>query len=76
MTERAAFELTADGFLLTEIAEGVDLQREVLDRIGFAVAISPQLRPMHKALFADGPMGLRAMLLAHGPRPKGRPCRT
>lgn len=36
VTERAVFRLTDEGVELIEIAKGVDLQRDILDRMGFA----------------------------------------
>jgi propionate CoA-transferase len=43
ITERAVFEVTGDGLTLTEIAPGVDVQRHVLDVVGFDVAVSDHL---------------------------------
>jgi propionate CoA-transferase len=43
VTERAVFELTADGLRLLEVADGIDLAADVLDRLPFAVQLAPQL---------------------------------
>jgi propionate CoA-transferase len=64
ITERCVFELDAGGLVLTEIAPGVDLQRDILDLMDFAPRISPQLKPMDAAIFANPGMGLREQLLA------------
>lgn len=64
VTERCVFRLTTAGLELTEIAPGIDLEREVLAQMDFVPAISPQLKLMDAALFADAPMALRASLLA------------
>ena len=41
ITERAVFELRADGLWLTESAPGIDLERQVLDLMGFAPKMAP-----------------------------------
>ncbi len=63
VTDRAVFGLHERGIELLEIAPGLDLQRDVLDRMGFAPVIERPPRPMDASVFGDGPMGLRARLL-------------
>ena len=58
VTERAVFELRADGLWLTEIAPGVDLQTQVLDQMDFVPKIAEPLREMDARIFLDQPMGL------------------
>ncbi|MGK5079151.1 hypothetical protein [Janthinobacterium sp. HLX7-2] len=50
VTERAVFQLTADGLELIEIAPGVDLDRDILQHMGFA-PIMNNVRPMDAGLF-------------------------
>ncbi|MFO0471065.1 MAG: acyl CoA:acetate/3-ketoacid CoA transferase [Pseudomonadota bacterium] len=63
VTDRAVFGLHERGIELLEIAPGLDLQRDVLDRMGFAPVVERPPRPMDASVFGDGPMGLRARLL-------------
>ena len=58
ITERAVFELGEDGLVLTEIAPGVDLQRDILDQMAFAPRVSEHLKEMDDRLFRPEPMGL------------------
>jgi propionate CoA-transferase len=58
VTERAVFQLTADGLRLVEIAPSVDLQRDVLDRLPFAPLVADPLRRMDAAIFQAGRLGL------------------
>lgn len=62
ITERAVFQLTADGLVLTEIAPGVDLEKDILDQMDFKPIISKDLKLMDEAIFKDEPMGLSRLL--------------
>jgi acyl CoA:acetate/3-ketoacid CoA transferase len=58
VTERAVFALDDEGLLLTEIAPGIDLERDVLAQAGGPLRVSPALRPMSASIFRPEPMGL------------------
>ena len=58
ITERCVMELTQDGLVITEIAPGVDLQTDVLDRAAFHLIVSPELTLMSSDLFARELMSL------------------
>ena len=62
ITERCVFRLRAEGLELTEIAPGVDLQRDILDRMDF-VPIMESVQPMDARLFRGEPMQLRKNLV-------------
>ncbi|MBN3817434.1 propionate CoA-transferase [Paraburkholderia sp. Se-20369] len=54
VTERAVFEQTTSGLVLTEVAPGVDVRRDVLDLMAFRPAhILDPLPLMHESLFVD-----------------------
>ena len=57
VTERCVFALRPEGLVLVEIAPGIDLRKDVLDRMGFAPAVSPELKTMDARIFSDAPMG-------------------
>ncbi|MFT4194645.1 acyl CoA:acetate/3-ketoacid CoA transferase [Ottowia sp.] len=62
ITERAVFRLTREGLELIEVAPGVDVQRDVIDRMAFAPIVrAPRL--MDARIFRPEPMGLRDDLL-------------
>ncbi len=62
ITERAVFRLVREGVMLTEIAPGIDLERDVLAQMEFTPILSPALGRMDARLFAEGPFGLREKL--------------
>lgn len=71
VTDRAVFDLSADGIRLTEIAPGISLQDHVLARIGFPVRVAADLKLMDARLFRAEPMGLLAEFAARAPMPRG-----
>lgn len=58
ITERAVFELTPGGVVLTEIAPGADLDKDILDKMEFKPIISSELKLMDERLFRDEVMGM------------------
>jgi acyl CoA:acetate/3-ketoacid CoA transferase len=58
VTERCVLRLEPEGVTLVEIAPGVDLRRDVLDRAEFALRVSPSLKTMDARLFRPEPIGL------------------
>jgi acyl CoA:acetate/3-ketoacid CoA transferase len=64
VTERCVLKLTAEGLAVTEVAPGVDLERDVLAQATFPLLMPTAPRLMDAALFRPGPLGLR---LAGGP---------
>jgi propionate CoA-transferase len=59
ITERCVLRLGAGGLEVTEIAPGLDLERQVLSLMSFRPAVSPDLKPMAPEIFLPAPMGLR-----------------
>ena len=58
ITERCVFELRKDGLTLTEIAPGIDLERDILAQMEFVPIISDTLHEMPYQIFVEGPMNL------------------
>ena len=58
ITERCVLRLVDGGLQLIEIAPGVDLERDVLARMGFRPQLAPDLQEMDMAIFTDAPLGL------------------
>lgn len=52
-TERAVFRLTPEGLLLTEVAPGVDVRKQILDQMDFAPLMPHPPKLMDKEIFQD-----------------------
>ncbi|MEV0946517.1 CoA-transferase [Rhodococcus sp. NPDC049939] len=68
VTERAVLELRLEGLTVTEIAPGVDLQRDVLDKSEFELLVDPNLKTMSGELFSPKLQNLRLSPLPEHPR--------
>ncbi|MEZ5670787.1 MAG: CoA-transferase [Alphaproteobacteria bacterium] len=56
VTERAVFRLADKGVELIEVARGIDVRRDVLDRLGFAPIVARDPAPMDARHFAPPPV--------------------
>ncbi|MEA4922941.1 MAG: hypothetical protein VB031_06185 [Eubacteriaceae bacterium] len=59
ITERAVFRLTENGLTLTEIAPGVDLEKDIIEKMEFRPHIDPDLKEMDPRLFRPENMGIK-----------------
>lgn len=60
ITERAVFELRDGKVTLIEIAEGLDVENDVIAHMGFVPDVADDLKPIDARVFSEGPMGLAA----------------
>ena len=68
VTERCVFRLGDAGLILTEVAPGIDLERDILALLPFKLSVHLENstgtpHPMDKRIFQTGPMGLRERML-------------
>ncbi len=56
VTERAVFKLVDEGIMLVEIAEGIDLENDVLAKMSFKPLISKDLKIMDPRIFKEEKM--------------------
>ncbi len=62
ITERAVFALEDDGLVLTEVAPGIDVERDVLGQMGFRPRVADDVRRDGPATLRDWPDGPRGRL--------------
>lgn len=59
ITERCVFELRKDGLYLIEVAPGIDIQTQIIAKMGFTPKLDSNLRLMDSRLFREENMGLK-----------------
>ncbi|RPH75512.1 acyl CoA:acetate/3-ketoacid CoA transferase [bacterium] len=59
VTERCVFVLTPDGMELTEVAPGVDIEKDILAKMAFKPIIKGKPALMDPRIFQADPMGLK-----------------
>ncbi|MEM9629120.1 MAG: acyl CoA:acetate/3-ketoacid CoA transferase [Pseudomonadota bacterium] len=59
VTERCVMKLTGDGLIVTEIAPGIDLARDILEQAATPLDVAPDLREMDARLFQPGLLRLQ-----------------
>ena len=58
ITERCVFKLTKEGLMITEIAKGIDLEKDILAHMEFRPLIAENVKVMDERLFLEEKMGL------------------
>ena len=58
ITERCVFKLTADGLTVTEVAPGIDIERDILAQAATPMKVANDIKVMDPRLFRPEPMGL------------------
>ncbi len=62
VTERCVFRLEEGGLTLAEVAPGIDVERDILQRLPFSVKVDGPA-PMDPVVFRNAPMRLRERML-------------
>ena len=63
ITERCVLKLVPEGLELIEVAPGIDLDRDILGQMDFRPVLRGTPATMDPRIFAQGPMGLRELIL-------------
>lgn len=62
VTERAVFVMTDTGIKLTEIARGIDLQKDILDQMEFVPEIADDLKEINPIIYRNGLIDMKSLL--------------
>jgi propionate CoA-transferase len=66
VTERAVFRIGAQGLELSEVAPGIDLERDIFQQMDFRPQVAADLKEMDVRLFHPGLMNLREDVTRRG----------
>ncbi len=58
VTERAVFRLTASGLMLTEVAPGIDIERDIIAQMEFRPLMAADIKTMDGRIFYPSAMGI------------------
>lgn len=58
VTERCVIRLVEEGLMVTEVAPGLDIRRDILDQAATPLRVAPDVKMMDERLFRDAPFGL------------------
>lgn len=58
ITERCVMTLEEDGLVVNEIAPGIDLDKDILEKMHFRPRVADNLKTMSDVLFQEGPMNI------------------
>ncbi len=61
VTERCVFEQRPEGLTLTEIAPGIDLEKDIFGRMAFKPLVAANLKVMDRKIFTGEPLGLKEL---------------
>ncbi|MEQ3354307.1 CoA-transferase [Aedoeadaptatus acetigenes] len=59
ITDRCVMKPSKDGLVITEVAPGVDIQKDIIDQMEFEPIVADDVKPMDPIIFKDAPMGLK-----------------
>ena len=66
VTERAVFQLVDGGVELIEYAPGIDVEKDIINQMGFMPKISSNLKEMPRELFLPGKIGIKEYIHQKG----------
>lgn len=59
ITDRCVMKLTSEGLVVTEVAPGIDIQKDIIEQMEFKPIIASDVREMDPALFQETFIGLK-----------------